>query len=49
MSANAIVQCAFYLVVLVGLGLPLGAYMARVHTGDARSAQRLLGRFPPYS
>jgi K+-transporting ATPase ATPase A chain len=45
MTGNAIVQCGFYLLVLVGLGVPLGAYMARVYTGDAKLAQRVLGPF----
>jgi K+-transporting ATPase ATPase A chain len=43
MTANTVVQFGFYLAVLVGLAVPLGAYMARVYTGDARFAQRLLG------
>ena len=43
MTANAIVQCTLYVLVLVALALPLGAYMARVYDGDARFAQRLLG------
>lgn len=45
MTGNAIVQCGFYLVALVGLGLPLGAYMARVYAGEAKIAQRILGPF----
>ena len=43
MTANAIVQCTLYVLGLVALALPLGAYMARVYDGDARFAQRLLG------
>jgi K+-transporting ATPase ATPase A chain len=43
MTANAVVQCGLYLVVLVACAVPLGAYMARVYEGDARFAQRLLG------
>ena len=34
---------AMYLVALVGLALPLGAYMARVFRAEARWAQRVLG------
>src|SRR5690349_18584517 len=36
MTANALLQCALYLVVLVALSVPLGAYIARVYQGDAR-------------
>ncbi len=43
MTGNAILQCTLYLIALVGFGLPLGAYMARVYTGDAKLAQRVLG------
>lgn len=43
MTANAALQFAFYFVALVALALPLGSYMARVYTGDARIAQRVLG------
>ena len=43
MTSNAIVQCSLYLVVLVAVAMPLGAYMARVYEGDAGIADRLLG------
>jgi potassium-transporting ATPase potassium-binding subunit len=43
MTGNAIVQYALYLVALVGLGYPLGLYMARVYTGESKVADRLLG------
>ncbi|MBK8014621.1 MAG: potassium-transporting ATPase subunit KdpA [Deltaproteobacteria bacterium] len=42
MTANAVVQFLVFLVLLIGLALPLGAYMARVYNGEARMAQRLL-------
>lgn len=43
MTWNGFVQCALYMGVLVALGLPLGAFMARVYTGEARTVQRVLG------
>ncbi len=43
MTSNAFVQVAMYFVAVVGLGLPLGLYMARVFTGQATIAQTLLG------
>jgi K+-transporting ATPase ATPase A chain len=43
MTANGVFQCVLYLVVLVALALPLGAYMARVYEDEAYFAQRLLG------
>ncbi|HEU4734337.1 MAG TPA: potassium-transporting ATPase subunit KdpA [Kofleriaceae bacterium] len=43
MTATGIGQIVLYAVVLVALGIPLGAYMARVYTGEARFAQRVLG------
>ena len=43
MTASGIGQIVLYAVVLVALAVPLGAYMARVYTGKARIAQRLLG------
>jgi K+-transporting ATPase ATPase A chain len=45
MTAAGIGQIVLYAVVLVALGVPLGAYMARVYTGRARLAQRVLGGF----
>jgi K+-transporting ATPase ATPase A chain len=42
-TGNAVAQCALFLLALVALGVPLGAYMARVYTGEARLAQRVLG------
>ena len=38
-----IAQIVLYGVILVALAIPLGAYMARVYTGEARFAQRILG------
>src|SRR6476619_6454242 len=35
MSANSYIQHAFYLVVLIALAKPLGAYMAAVYEGNA--------------
>jgi len=43
MTMNNIVQCTLYFIVLIALGIPLGAYMARVYEGEAKIAQRLLG------
>lgn len=43
MTANAIAQTVLYLGVLVALALPLGAFIARVFSGEARIAQRILG------
>lgn len=43
MTANATLQFLVYLVLLVGLAVPLGAYMARVFSGEARVVQRVLG------
>ena len=43
MSGAGIAQLFFYAVALVALGIPLGAYMARVYTGKATFAQRMLG------
>ncbi|MEY2936435.1 MAG: hypothetical protein RL033_7184 [Pseudomonadota bacterium] len=43
MTENAVLQLAAFLVALVGLALPLGAYMARAYSGDAHLAQRALG------
>jgi potassium-transporting ATPase potassium-binding subunit len=40
---NAFIQSATYVLVLVALAIPLGAYMARVYSGDANVAQRVLG------
>ena len=45
MTAAGMGQIVLYAVVLVGLGVPLGAYMARVYTGKAMVAQRILGPF----
>ncbi len=43
MTAAGIGQIVFYAVVLIGLGVPLGAYMARVYSGNATLARRILG------
>jgi potassium-transporting ATPase potassium-binding subunit len=42
-TANALVQFALFLVLLVALAAPLGAYMARVYSGEARLAARAFG------
>ena len=42
MTSMAWLQLGGYLASLVALGLPVGHYMARVYTGEARLAQRLL-------
>ena len=43
MTMNAVLQFTAFFAVLIGLALPLGAYMARVYTGEARLAERALG------
>jgi potassium-transporting ATPase potassium-binding subunit len=43
MTANVVLQFTAFFVVLVGLSLPLGSYMARVYSGQARIVQRGLG------
>ncbi len=43
MTGNGVIQIVFFFVVLIAVGLPLGAYMARVYEGEARIAQRVLG------
>jgi K+-transporting ATPase ATPase A chain len=40
---NAFLQCALYCVLLVALGAPLGAYMARVYEGQSKLGNRLFG------
>ena len=45
MTATGIGQIVVYAVLLIALGIPLGAYMARVYTGKATFAQRVLGPF----
>ena len=42
MTSMAWLQLGGYLALLVAFALPLGHYMARVYTGEARFAQRLL-------
>ncbi len=42
MTSFAWLQLGGYLALLIGLGLPLGHYMARVYTGEAKLAQRAL-------
>jgi K+-transporting ATPase ATPase A chain len=44
-SGAGIAQIIVYGLVLVALGIPLGAYMARVYTGETKRAQAILGRF----
>jgi K+-transporting ATPase ATPase A chain len=43
MTSFAWLQLGGYFALLVGLGVPLGHYMARVYTGEARLSQRILG------
>jgi K+-transporting ATPase ATPase A chain len=43
MTWNSAVQCGLFLILLTALALPLGAYMTRVYTGEARFSQRVLG------
>jgi K+-transporting ATPase ATPase A chain len=42
-TANALVQIALFLGLLVALAVPLGAYVARVFKGEARLATRVFG------
>jgi len=43
MTANGILQLAFYLIVLIALAKPLGSYMARVYEGRPIGLDRALG------
>ena len=43
MSAAGVAQLALYVVVLIALAAPLGAYMARVYEGRSCGVDRLLG------
>lgn len=43
MTANALFQTGLYLLMLFALARPLGLYMARVYSGQAEMASRLLG------
>ncbi len=43
MSSNAVSQVILFLFALLALALPLGAYIARVFSGEATLAQRALG------
>ncbi len=43
MTANAAIQFVVFLVALIALAVPLGSYMARVYSGEARLAQSVLG------
>ncbi|HSN16185.1 MAG TPA: potassium-transporting ATPase subunit KdpA [Anaeromyxobacteraceae bacterium] len=42
MTSDALLRLGLYLAALVALGVPLGAYLARVYSGEVRLAQRLL-------
>jgi potassium-transporting ATPase potassium-binding subunit len=42
-TAHAWITLALFLGVLLGLALPLGQYMARVYSGEARVAQKVIG------
>ena len=43
MTGNGLFQLVLFFAILLVLAVPLGAYMARVHRGEARWAQRVLG------
>ncbi len=43
MTANALLQILVYCVLLVAVAKPLGSYMARVHEGEAKLAEKVLG------
>ena len=43
MTANGVLQLVFYIVVLLALAKPLGAYMARVYEGRRVALDRVLG------
>lgn len=43
MTASSWLQLAVFLGLLAALALPLGTYLARVYTGEARFAARILG------
>jgi len=43
MTANGVLQLVFYVVVLLALAKPLGAYMARVYEGRRIALDRVLG------
>ncbi|MBK7776102.1 MAG: potassium-transporting ATPase subunit KdpA [Sandaracinaceae bacterium] len=43
MTLSAVLQMGIFLVLLLALAAPLGAYLARVYTGEARWAQRIGG------
>ena len=43
MTWNFVLQCGLYLVVLLALAKPLGAYMARVYEGKSLALDRVLG------
>ncbi len=43
MTFHSTATITLYVFLLIGLGIPLGRYMARVYTGEARLAARVLG------
>ena len=43
MTATGLGQIVFYAVVLIALGVPLGAYIARVYEGDVPILRRAIG------
>ncbi len=43
MTSPTILQYVLYFAALTALAVPLGGYIARVYTGQARFAQKLLG------
>src|SRR5262245_41445657 len=45
MTANGYLQLAFYVIVLIALAKPLGAYMARIYEGEPAFLNRIGGPF----
>jgi K+-transporting ATPase ATPase A chain len=41
MTLNGLLQLAFYVVVLLALAKPLGAYMARIYSGESAFLVRI--------
>lgn len=45
MTARGLLQIALYCVLLAAVARPLGGYMARVYTGEAKLARKVIGPF----
>ena len=43
MTSNSVVQIVVFLAFLLAAAVPLGAFMARVYSGEAHAAQRVFG------